>query len=110
MVSLYAINQIGTLLNSIYYYPMVVSNASFELRGDILKLHRDVNDLILASDESLRQKSLKQIDSDEKAVYNSLDAIKGNILGEQGIELEKETRAMFDEYCGTLNQIVTLSE
>ena len=86
---------LGNLTRTIYEHPLVVSNASLNAALYIANMHRGMKDVVLAI-------SLKEIDADlravaenEQVVYQQLETIRENILGEEGQELEKQARQHF---------------
>jgi len=99
---------IGNLTRTIYEHPLVVSNASLNAALNVAKMHRSMKDVVLAT-------SLKEIDSDLKAVaeneqivYQQLDTIRENILGDEGKELEKETRQLFIGWKPIRDEVIRL--
>lgn len=92
------IQRVGDLSLTIYHHPLVVSNAALQANTSIAKMHRNMKDVVLFKSLSRIRESIKAVDEGEKEVYRNLNAIRKNILGEQGKILEEEARRLFDEW------------
>lgn len=97
-VTLYGLFALGSLTETIYRHPLVVSNASLQAAVRINRMHRDMKNVVLAETTGERETALERVRQDELEVYQQLDLIRDNILGSAGKELERETRLLVDEY------------
>ncbi len=97
-VTLYGLFALGSLTETIYLHPLVVSNASLQAAVRINRMHRDMKNVVLSETSSEREAALERVRQDEVEVYQQLDLIRDNILGNAGKELERETRLLVDEY------------
>jgi len=86
---------LGNLTKTIYEHPLVVSNASLNAALNMTKMHRGMKDVVLASFPDEIDAAMTAVDGYEKIVYQQLDIIRENILGEDGQTLEKQTRLLF---------------
>ncbi|MFT6984274.1 MAG: diguanylate cyclase (GGDEF)-like protein [Psychromonas sp.] len=95
---------LGNITREIYEHPLVVSNASLE----VTKMHRSLNDAALANSSAEMEFSLNAVTQSEQNVYQQLDIIRENILGEEGRTLEKQTRQLFDDWKPRRENVVRL--
>lgn len=98
MLSLYEIRRVTELSQAIYNHPLVVSNAALQANVSIAKMHRSMKDVVLFKSLSRVEKSIETVNQLEKQVYQQLDIIEKNILGELGASLESEARQLFDKW------------
>ena len=89
---------LGDLTRSIYEHPLVVSNASLNAALETTKMHRDMKDIVLAIGPEEMDATLLKIDAAEKKVFEYLDIVRERILGEDGKNLEKEARRLFQDW------------
>jgi len=82
---------LGTLTKTIYDHPLVVSNASLHAALGLTKMHRNMKDLVLANAPAEMEAVLNAVDENERNVYQYLDTIRQDILGEEGKALENVT-------------------
>lgn len=99
---------LGNLTKTIYEHPLVVSNASLHAALNITKMHRGMKDVVLANAPDEIDAALKDVDEDEQKVYQQLDTIRKDILGEKGQALEKQTRQLFLNWKPIREEVVRL--
>ena len=108
VISLYSINKIHKATEEIYQHPLRVSNAAIMVQKGVLKIHRDMKDIVLStSDEELRT-FVSKVDDEEKNVYVNLKIIKKNILGVEGLKLEAETYMLFKNWKNIRETVIQL--
>jgi len=86
---------LGHLTRTIYEHPLVVSNAALNAALNITKMHRSMKDAVLANFPDEIEAALMAVAENEQKVYQQLDTIRKDILGEEGQALEKKTRQLF---------------
>lgn len=91
-------NHLSKLTTDLYQHPYQVSNAALKAESHIVKMHSEMKDLILTNTNLGRAEVLSQINKSEQIVYHQLDIIKNNILGDDGLALENETRRLFTNW------------
>lgn len=96
------------LTRSIYEHPLVVSNASLEAALNITKMHRSMKDVVLATSLSEIEFALDAVAENEQKVYQQLDTIRKDILGQEGKALEKQTRQLFANWKPLREKVVRL--
>jgi hypothetical protein len=101
---------LGDLTRRIYEHPLVVSNASLQAALDITKIHRDMKDVVLAIYPDEIKATLKAVSRTEQRVYQHLDRVRDNILGEEGKALEKQARQLFEKWKPTREEVIQLFE
>jgi len=86
---------LGHLTRTIYEHPLVVSNAALNAALNITKMHRSMKDAVLANFPDEIEAALMAVAENEQKVYQQLDTIRKDILGEEGQALEKKNRQLF---------------
>jgi len=61
----------------------------------VVRMHRAIKGIVLADDDINLEKFIVQVGNEEAIVFQNLDIIRNKILGVEGQDLEKETRALF---------------
>ncbi|BHH81829.1 PAS domain S-box protein [Desulforhopalus sp. 52FAK] len=95
---LFDIQRVADLSRTIYDHPLVVSNAALQANTSIAKMHRNMKDVVLFKSSSKIREFIRAVDEEEKKVYQHLNEVRDNILGEQGKYLEEEARQLFDAW------------
>ena len=109
LVEIYSINALNTMnktTNNIYNHPLKVSNAALNIRLNILKIHRDMKDVVLSDSMENIRLILNQINLHEKEIYRSFDVIKNDILGEEGYALYVDAKNQYDNWKPIRNEVV----
>ncbi len=94
----FALQRLGTLAEltkTLYEHPLQVSNAALRAQSGIMSIHRNIKDVILSQSQLEANRSIQEIQDDEKEVYRDLALVKELILGEEGKKLAQETIDMF---------------
>jgi hypothetical protein len=94
IVTVRGVFTLGTLTKTIYDHPLVVSNASLHAALGLTKMHRNMKDLVLATAPAEMEAVLNAVDENERNVYQYLDTIRQDILGEEGKALENQNPAI----------------
>lgn len=92
----------------IYEHPLVVSNASLHAALEITKMHRSMKDVVLANSPDEIAGTLKAVKENEQKVYQQLDIIRQDILGEKGKALEQQFRQLFVNWQPIREEVVRL--
>ncbi len=108
LFSLYDTRTISGLTRTIYNHPLVVSNAALQSNVSIAKMHRSMKDVVLFKSPDRIQQSIKAVNQQEQHVYKYLDLVRKNILGDEGKELEKEARELFDKWRQIREEVIAL--
>ena len=108
MMSLYYINRLHSITQNIYNHPLKVSNAALEVQNGILKIHRDMKEILTSTSKKELQKLIKQVDLEEKRLSKNLLIIKNNILGKEGLELWRRTNKLFQSSYAIRADIIRL--
>jgi len=101
---------LGDLTRRIYEHPLVVSNASLQAALDVAFIHRDMKDVVLAIYPDEIKATLKAVNGSEQKVYQHLDRVRNNILGEEGKVLEKQSRQLFEKWKPIREEVIQLFE
>jgi two-component system, cell cycle sensor histidine kinase and response regulator CckA len=108
LYSLYDIHIISGLTRTIYNHPLVVSNAALQANVSITKMHRDIKDVVLFTSPTRIQQAVTDVGRQERLVDQYLDMVRDNILGDEGKQLEKETRTLFDDWRPMREEVIDL--
>lgn len=108
VMSLYNVTTLHNTTESIYNHPLKVSNAALNVQKGVIKIHRDMKDVVLFSSDDNLKTILQKIDEEEKNVYTYLQVIELNILGEQGLNLHHDTYKLFKEWKSIRENVIHL--
>ena len=106
----YNIKIISTTTTNIYEHPLKVANAVLTINIDVYKIHRDMKDIVLSHSNKEIMALVKEINEHELHIYKNFKIIKRNILGEDGLKLEKETRELFDAWKPIRDEVMYLAK
>jgi len=104
----YNIKIINNNANNIYEHPLKVSNASLTIKVGIFKIHRDMKDVVLSNSKKELLYLVEQIDNQELKIYEDFNIIERQILGQDGIKLEKKARELFKQWKPIRDEVVLL--
>ncbi|MBN2526103.1 MAG: MCP four helix bundle domain-containing protein [Deltaproteobacteria bacterium] len=109
-LTLYSLFVLGTLTETIYQHPLVVSNAALRSAVQVTKMHRGMKEVVLSDAPESRHEALVRVTENEKRVYTQLDLVRSNILGKEGKALERKTRALLKAWKPIRDKVVRLKE
>jgi CheY-like chemotaxis protein/signal transduction histidine kinase len=89
------INALGGLTRTMYEHPLQVSEASLHAKSGVLRMHRGMKDVSMATTQMGINLAIQTVQDEEKNVYKNLEIVKKRILGVEGEKLVKETIEMF---------------
>ncbi|EDZ61157.1 sensory transduction histidine kinase [Sulfurimonas gotlandica GD1] len=107
-VGFYQIETIHKTTSDLYEHPLKVSNSALKVKLGVYKIHRDMKDVVLSSSDQELLKFIKRVDENEKQVYENLNIIEKKILGEKGLEFQKETKKLFTAWKPIRDEVITL--
>jgi PAS domain S-box-containing protein len=81
VVSYFQTRMVHKQTGEMYYHPFQVQRAIGVLRSDVLSIHRDMKDLILASNEKELSQNLNRIKARETDAFNQIDILYKSYLG-----------------------------
>jgi len=108
IVTINGLRTLGDFTKTIYEHPLVVSNASLHAALNIAKIHRSMKDVVLAGSSDEIKHTLAVVAENEHSVYQQLDTIQKDILGEEGKALEKKIRQLFKNWKPIRDRVVRL--
>jgi len=108
LYSLYEIRTLSGLTRAIYNHPLLVSNTALQSNVAITKMHRDMKDVVLFKTTSRIEQAIAAVDQQEQSVYQYLDIVRDRILGAEGKQLEKQTRALFKDWRSIRKEVIAL--
>lgn len=101
-------NMLGSMTRSLYEHPLPVSNAAVEARVNIIKVQRDIRDLILARNTEELEALSNRIDKTDKIILDNLDIIKHQTSLQNNRDLEKEVRQVFTDWQKLRGKVIEL--
>ncbi|MBP2022418.1 signal transduction histidine kinase/ActR/RegA family two-component response regulator [Clostridium punense] len=108
ILSIKEMNMLGNMTRSLYNHSLPVSNAAVEARVSIIKVQRDLRDLILSRDIEELESLSREIDKTDKIVLDNLDIIKNQTSLQNNRDLEKEVRQVFTEWQKFRGRVIEL--
>lgn len=100
------INELATITSDIIDHPLEVSNAASYANVEVLRMHRDLKEILLVDQDYEVNILADKIRVSESKVYIALDTISNYILGEEGKELQAEGRQLFDDWKTIRSEII----
>jgi len=100
------INQLGAVTSDIVDHPFEVSNAASYANVEVLRMHRDLKEILLVEEAYEVNILVEKIRVAEAKVYVALDTIAFDILGDEGKEIQLEARALLDEWKFIRSEII----
>lgn len=108
LYALYDIHKTSNLIRIIYNHPLVVSNAAIQSTVSITKMHRDMKDIVLFNDPKRVKASIDKVVNEQQQVYKNLNIVRNKILGDEGKNLEQETRILFEKWLPIREEVIAL--
>ncbi len=99
-------NQLAHITDQIFTHPLEVSNSAAYANVEVLKMHRDMKDVVLTSEDYEVNLLVDKIRLSEANVYVALDTIDYYILGEEGRQLQQEARKLLDEWKSIRTEVI----
>ena len=110
VLSIYHLDMMHKVTKNIYEHPLMVSNASLRVHMNVIKIHRDMKDVVLFTSKQNLREIIKKVNLLEDKVYKDLKLIRLNILGKEGLSLEKETHTLFSQWKSIRDEVILLVE
>lgn len=92
------IKALGSLTRTMYEHPFQVSEASLHAKAGVLRMHRGMKDVSMATTQMGINLAIQTVQDEEKIVYKNLAIVKKRILGVKGEKLVKGTIEMFADW------------
>ena len=101
---------LGESTQAIYDHPLVVSNASLLAVTEVTKMHRSMKDVVLSDSLDEQDAEIRKVNLSEQKVFQQLDVIQKNILGDEGMALERQTRELFTNWKPIRAEVIQLAK
>lgn len=89
---------ISNVAEAMYKYPLHVSNAAIEARVDIIKIQRDMRELLVINNKDELRNNINDVRDIDKRIMNNLDQIRDNTSISESKNLEEQARDMFAKW------------
>ncbi|MDM8557585.1 response regulator [Candidatus Parabeggiatoa sp. HSG14] len=106
--SLIQMNVLAGLTTKIYNHPLQVTRAVLTANAEIIKMHRSMKDVALASDVAEIEAAHTLVKKYEQEVYKQFEIVQKWILGEQGAALIAETIQAFQNWSPFREEMISL--
>jgi methyl-accepting chemotaxis protein len=107
--SLVQMNTLAGLTEKMYNHPLQVTRAIVGADGDIIRMHRSMKDVALATDAAGVNAAEKQVNEYETMVYEQLATADQWILGEEGKALVAEATQLVQDWKPIRDEVIALS-
>jgi methyl-accepting chemotaxis protein len=101
-------NHLAGFTTSLYRHPLTVSNAIRDANIDIIKMHRSMKDVAMASNEEQLNAAVAEVDRLEARVFESLKIVKERYLGD--IKQVDELRLRFAGWKQIRDEVIQLTQ
>lgn len=91
-------NVLGNVTRELYYHSLPVANAAIEARVNIIKVQKDIRELILSRNSIELEVLTKKIEETDKIILDNLNIIKAQTQIENTKDLEIEVRDTFRQW------------
>jgi signal transduction histidine kinase/CheY-like chemotaxis protein/phage tail protein X len=111
LVSIYGLfqmNVLADLTTKIYNHPLQVTRAVLTANTGIIKMHRSMKDVALATNNDELEAAHLQVNQYEQEVYRQFAIVQQWILGNEGAALIAETHHIFEEWAPIREQVIAL--
>jgi len=108
LYSLYQVQQMHNVAQNIYEHPLKVSNAALNVKLNVIRIHRDMKDVVLFKSEKELFSLVEKVNKAERIVYENLLIIHNNILGDKGLILQENTKELFKNWKLIRDEVIDL--
>jgi len=107
VVSVREINVLADQTVKMYRHPLTVSNAILKADADIIAMHRDMKDVVLARNIEDLNIALSKVNAHEEEVYQHFDTAMDRFLGDKSKIIE--VRKIFSDWAPIRLEVIILS-
>lgn len=110
-VNIYGLTQmevLAELTTKIYDHPLQVTRAVLTADGYIIRMQRNMQDVLLATNDKSLEEAVAAVNQDETEVYRQLAIAQKNILGQEGQEMVTAVVQLFHQWKPTRDQVIAL--
>jgi signal transduction histidine kinase len=100
------INDLARVTSDIINHPLEVSNAAYYANIEVIRMDRDLSEILLATEDYEINILEDSIRTSESRVYTALDTIAYDILGQEGKDLQVEARTLFNDWKTIRTEII----
>jgi len=100
------VNQLANITSDIVNHPLEVSNAAHYANIEVIRMHKNLQGILLVDEDYEVDILVDKIRDSEAKVYTALDTIAYYILGDEGKQLQHDTRLLFDEWKKVRSEII----
>lgn len=96
--SISGMDTLGKLTDTLYNHPLRVSNAALTAQSSIIRMQRDMKELIITKDAHYFTQVEAELNKEEEKVYSEFDILSKYILGDRGYNLVIEAKEDFSKW------------
>ncbi|MBC8509393.1 MAG: methyl-accepting chemotaxis protein [Anaerolineales bacterium] len=108
--SLFQLDVLAGLTTKIYNHPLQVTRAVLHADGDIVRMHRGMKDVVLATDNAGIEAARAVVDEEEMEVYEQLAIVEEWILGAEGQALIADALQAFRDWKVIRDEVINLTK
>ena len=107
VVAIWSVTDIAELIDKLCRHPLAVSNAVFDANGNLIAIHRIMEEVVLVDDSAAIDMFVVQVDEHEQQIYNDFAIVEERFLGdkeqvEEVLDLIRDWRPFRDEVIGLM--------
>ena len=108
LFSLYEIRALDRITWEMYNHPFQVSNAALRAGVGVSNMQGSMRQAKLARSDSEIAVAVQEVREAERATYDNLEVIRNKILGNEGKQLERDTRELLDGWVMLMREALHL--
>jgi len=102
------LSKVSSLLETIYYHPMPVTRYSLLAEINVVKIHRDMKDVVLQTNVKKLSSLFANIEEEERLASASLRIVQQRILGDKGKHLVNQAVILLNEWRPIRKKVIDL--
>ncbi len=107
IVSLQKADSLAGLAGKIYRHALTVNNAVLEANTNVIAMHRNMKDVVLARNAEDLELAIAKVDAAEKSVYRHFEIVMDRFLGDKSRIVE--TRKAFSDWKAIRSEVIELT-
>ena len=104
--SLMQMKTLSSLTQRLYKHPLAVSNAVRDINYQVVRIQRDMKDVVLADDEKEIRRAVASVESAQQSVLKSFDILQERFLGDKSKVLE--AKQIFIDWKPIRDEVIAL--
>src|SRR6056297_1296026 len=102
------VDRISELGATIQGTPSLMNRAASQIEMNVVKMHREMKDVVLLMDEADQAKAIRNVDELEMDVYGDIALIDSVAIDDEDRRLLEKGRELFDEWKPIRDSVINL--